>query len=196
MTVKATFAQDLHLCAKIMCSHEFSDHLQMVQMWNYLCLLCKYERKSPVLCSFAPVVKACKPVIFIKFTQRCKCEQSIKSEQRLFGVVRMIKCLSANRIVCIANVMRLLALNVFTHGANVRKTTTLTKFSRGCKCDQTLNSRKFAWSGKYGQYPSLKQVCASSTSDQTHIFVQFFAQVAIYNQKSNFAWASKRRQIF
>ena len=164
---------------------------------NYLCLLCKYERKSPVLCSFAPVVKACKPVIFIKFTQRCKCEQSIKSEQRLFGVVRMIKCLSANRIVCIANVIKLLALNMFTHGANVRKTTTLTKFPRGRKCDQTLNSRKFAWSGKYGQNPSFKQVCSGSTSDQTHIFVQFFAQVAIYtgNQKSNFAWASKRRQI-
>ena len=91
-------------------------------------------------------MKACKPVIFIKFTQRCKCEQSIKSEQRLFGVVRMIKCLSANRIVCIANVIKLLDLNMFTHGANVRKTTTSTKFSRGRKCDQTLNSRKFAWS--------------------------------------------------
>ena len=90
---------------------------------------------------------------------------------------------------------KLLALNMFTHGANVRKTTTLPKFSRGHKCDQTLNSRKFAWSGKYGQNPSFKQVCSSSTSDQTHIFVQFFAQVAIYNQKSNFAWASKRRQI-
>ena len=67
---------------------------------------------------------------------------------------------------------------MFTHGANVRKTTTLTKFSRGRKCDQTLNSRKFAWSGKYGQNPSFKQVCSGSTSDQTHIFVQFFAQVA------------------
>ena len=109
----------------------------------------------------------------------------------------MIKCLSANLIVCIANVIKLLALNMFTHGANVRKTTTLTKFPRGRKCDQTLNSRKFAWSGKYGQNPSFKQVCSGSTSDQTHIFVQFFAQVAIYtgNQKSNFAWASKRRQI-
>ena len=90
---------------------------------------------------------------------------------------------------------KLLALNMFTHGANVRKTTTLPKFSRGHKCDQTLNSREFAWSVKYGQNPSLKQVCSSSTSHQTHIFVQFFAQVAIYNQKSNFAWASKRRQI-
>ena len=32
---------------------------------NCLCILCKYEGKSPVLCSFAPVVKACKPVIFL-----------------------------------------------------------------------------------------------------------------------------------
>ena len=84
---------------------------------------------------------------------------------------------------------------MFSHGANVRKTTTLTNFSRGSKCDQTLNSRKFAWSGKYGQNPSFKQVCSGNASDQTHIFVQFFAQVAIYHQKSNFAWASKRREI-
>ena len=58
----------------------------MVQMctqmclFEYLCILGKYEHKSLVLPSFAPVIKACKPVIFIKFTQRCKCEQSIKSE--------------------------------------------------------------------------------------------------------------------
>ena len=37
VTVNATFAQDLHLCAKIMCSHEFKDHLQMVQMWTQMC---------------------------------------------------------------------------------------------------------------------------------------------------------------
>ena len=99
---------------------------------NYLCLLGKYERKSLFLYTFAPVVKACKPVTFIKFTQRCKYEQSINSEQCLFGVVMMIKCFSANRIVCIANVTKLLELHMYAHGANVRKTTTLTKFARGC----------------------------------------------------------------
>ena len=32
MTVNVTFAKDLHLCAKIMCGHEFKDLLQKVQM--------------------------------------------------------------------------------------------------------------------------------------------------------------------
>ena len=33
-------------------------------------------------------------------------------------------------------------------------------------------------SSKCGQNPSFKQVCSGSTSDQTHIFVQVFAQIA------------------
>ena len=90
----------------------------------------------------------------------------------------MIKWLSSNWIVSIETVTKLLALNMFAHGANARKTTTLTNFSRGCKFDQTLNSRKFAWSGKCGQNTSFKQVCSGSASDQTLIFVQFFAQGA------------------
>ena len=138
---------------------------------NCLCILCKYERKSPVLCSFASVVKACKPVIFTNFTQRCKCEQSINSAQCLFGVVRMIKCLSANRIVSIETVAKLLALNMFAHGAIVRKTTTLTNFSRGCKFDQTLNSRKFDWSSKCGQNTSLLGQCIWSNSYFCTVFL-------------------------
>ena len=32
MTVNATFAQDLRLCAKVMCSCKFGGHLHMAQM--------------------------------------------------------------------------------------------------------------------------------------------------------------------
>ena len=37
MTVNATFAQHLHLGAKIMGSHGFEGHLQMVQMCRQIC---------------------------------------------------------------------------------------------------------------------------------------------------------------
>ena len=55
-TVKATFAQHLHLGAKIMDSHGFEGHLQMVQMCRQICFFELYLHITQMIaqiCCFA-----------------------------------------------------------------------------------------------------------------------------------------------
>ena len=59
MTVNATFAQHLHLGAKIMGSHGFEGHLQMVQMCRQICFFELYLHITQMIaqiCCFAQLL--------------------------------------------------------------------------------------------------------------------------------------------
>ena len=59
MTVNATFVQHLHLGAKIMGSHRFEGHLQMVQMCRQICFfeLCLHiTQMIALICCFAQLL--------------------------------------------------------------------------------------------------------------------------------------------
>ena len=75
MTVNATFAQHLHLGAKIMGSHGFEGHLQMVQMCRQICFFEVYLHITQMIaqiCCFAQLLLFMYKHVNLLFSERLR----------------------------------------------------------------------------------------------------------------------------